>query len=256
MWTQTVSLSIVELSKNKSENCPILCLSNVRPAWDMFTLHNKKTVPTQKHLGSNGTSMGQGIVSRTLKTVHWLVLWVERDKDNVNKSTLFRKRTVKLETTHFHWRVGRSNLHRDISARRSNVETHLCDRKMPCSTHQTHDDSEFRTSSRSLRSSSQKADTQQTWCQNWQNLSLDRFIYSLTVITVSSQERTSVCCQQGSRNTGKLFHGSMETCQRRWKPSGYWHKRDVHRRPQVWLNGPAWLQTDEEKWPKPLCQLS
>ena len=24
----------------------------------------------------------------------------------------------------------------------------------------------------------------------------------------------------------------------------------------VWLNGPAWLQTDEEKWPKPCCQVN
>ena len=23
-----------------------------------------------------------------------------------------------------------------------------------------------------------------------------------------------------------------------------------------WLNGPAWLQTDEEKWPKPWCQVN
>ena len=24
----------------------------------------------------------------------------------------------------------------------------------------------------------------------------------------------------------------------------------------VWLNGPAWLQADEEKWPKPWCQVN
>ena len=24
----------------------------------------------------------------------------------------------------------------------------------------------------------------------------------------------------------------------------------------VWLNGPAWLQADEENWPKPWCQLN
>ena len=50
----------------------------------------------------------------------------------------------------------------------------------------------------------------------------------------------------------------METCQRHRKPSRYWHKRDVHRRSQGfrWLNGPSWLQTDEEKWPKPWCQVN
>ena len=72
--------------------------------------------------------------------------------------------------------------------------------------------------------------------KNWQNLSLGRFTYSLTVVKVSSQETTGVCCQPGSRNTGKLFHWSMKTCQRRWKPSRYCHKSDVHRRPQgVWV---------------------
>ena len=54
-------------SKNNSENCPILCLSNGRPTWDIFTLHDKKALSTQKHLGSNGTSIGRKIVSRILK---------------------------------------------------------------------------------------------------------------------------------------------------------------------------------------------
>ena len=61
------------------------------PFWDMFNLHHTNTVSTQKHLGSDGTSMGQGVVSRIFKTVQWLVLWIERNKDNVNKSTSFRK---------------------------------------------------------------------------------------------------------------------------------------------------------------------
>ena len=53
-------------------------------------------------------------------------------------------------------------MHHDISAGQSNVETHLCDRKKPRSTYQTRDDSEVRTSSRSLRSSSQEADFEGT----------------------------------------------------------------------------------------------
>ena len=44
-------------------------VSIVRPTWDMFTLHHTNAISTQKHLGSNGTSMGQRVVSRTLKTV-------------------------------------------------------------------------------------------------------------------------------------------------------------------------------------------
>ena len=134
--------------------------------------------------------------------------------------------------THFHRSVRRNNVHRGISARQRNVETHLCGWKMLCSTYQTLDDSEIRTSSRILRCSYQNADNAKTWWKNWQNQSMDRFVYSLTLITVSSQETVSVCCQQGCRNTGKLTQGSMETCQRNRKPNRYWHKSDVYCRPQ------------------------
>ena len=46
-------------AKKNSKNCPILCLSSDRATWDMFTLHDTNVFSTQKHLGSNGTSMGQ-----------------------------------------------------------------------------------------------------------------------------------------------------------------------------------------------------
>ena len=68
----------------------------------------------------------------------------------------------KPQTSHFHRRVRGSNVHRGISARHSNVETHLYNREMSCGTHQTYVDTEIRTPSRSLRSSSQKADSKQT----------------------------------------------------------------------------------------------
>ena len=64
---------------------------------------------------------------------------------------------------------------------------------------------------------------------------MERFIYSVTVITDSSQEKTSVCCQQGSRNSGKSFQGSMEKvlrCKRHWEPCRYLHKMNIHRTPQ------------------------
>ena len=41
------------------------------------------------------------------------------------------------------------------------------------------------TSSCSIRSSPQKADIERTGCQNWQSLSVDRFIDNFTVVTVS-----------------------------------------------------------------------
>ena len=219
-------------SKNNSENCPILCLSSVRLTWDMFTIHHTNAVSTQKHLGSDGTSMGQRVVSRTLKAIQWLMLWVERNKDNVNKSTFFWKRMHKLETTYLYRCISWSNVHFCISARWSNAKTDICNREMSCGTHQTYDGTEIRTSSRSLRSSSQKADTQWTWCQNWQNLSLDRLINSVTVATGSAQETTSIRCEQSSGNIWKLIDGSMETRQRCRKPCRHRNRRNVHRRPQ------------------------
>ena len=41
----------------------------------MFTLHHTNWVSTERHLGSNGASMAQRIVSRTLNTIHWLMHW-------------------------------------------------------------------------------------------------------------------------------------------------------------------------------------
>ena len=78
------------------------------------------------------------------------------------------------------------------------------------------------------------------------------------MITVSSQETTSVCCQQGSRKNGKLLNGSVETCQRRRYPADIGTRRMSIEglKESGCLNGPAWLQTDEEKWPKPWCQLN
>ena len=152
-----------------------------------LNLLDRNAVSTLNHLGSNWTSMGQKVVSRTLRTIQWLVLWVERNKDDVDNSTFFQKRLYKHDTTNFHRCIRRSNVHSATSAKLGNVKTYLRDRKMSCSTYQTHNDSAVRTSSRSLQSSSQEADIERTWCQNWQNLSLDWFNYSITVVTVSSK---------------------------------------------------------------------
>ena len=74
----------------------------------------------------------------------------------------------------------------------------------------------------------------------------------------SAQETTSVRCEQSSVNTGKHIDGSMKTRQSVDNPA------DVGTRGMSieglkesgWLSGPAWLQTDEEKWPKPWCQVN
>ena len=192
----------------------------------MFTLHDKNAVPTQKHLGSKRTSVGQGVVSKKLKTVQWLVLWVERNKDDVNKSTLLRKWVFKFDTTHFHGRVRRSDVHGGISARRGDVETHLCGREMLCGTHQIYDNTEIRTPSGSFVLE----------CRYSMNLmsELTKSIIGPTRQQCYSgaQETTSVRCKQSCGNTGKLIDGSMETRHRCRKPCRHWNPLNVHRRPQ------------------------
>ena len=194
-------------AKNNPENCPILCLSSVRPPWDMITLHNKNEVSTLKHLGSNGPSMGKRVVSRTLKTIHWLVLWVERKKEDIDNLTYFWNGCTNSRL-HIFTDTSAEDVHRGISARWGNVKTYLCDRKMPCSTYQAHDISKDRTSSRSLRSLSQKADIERKLCENGQILSLDSFNYSVAVDAVSSTNHQLFVA---NRIFLKLFHGSMET---------------------------------------------
>ena len=58
-----------EVPAKNSMNCPVLCLSSVRPTWDMFTLHDNIAFSARKQLGRNGTSMEKRFVSRTLKTI-------------------------------------------------------------------------------------------------------------------------------------------------------------------------------------------
>ena len=82
--------------------------------------------------------------------------------------------------------------------------------KMQCSTYQRHEDSNTRISNRSLRISSQKSDIQRAWSEFWQNISLERFIYVVTVATIRVQEKESIFCQQFSKNTGKLFYVSTD----------------------------------------------
>ena len=127
--------------------------------------------------------------------------------DDVEKSTLFREQMCKFETPHYHRHIRGCNENRDIFCGGSHVKTHLCDRKMPCSSYQTHDDSEVIISSRALRSSSDV----KTWCAKWQNwpLAEDRFIQVLIDGKHLTKTTTSFRCQLGSRKTGKLFYGSM-----------------------------------------------
>ena len=64
------------------------------------------------------------------------------------------------------------------------------------------------------------------------NLSLDQLINSATVAASSTQETTSVRCEQRRGNFGKRIDESMETRQRCPKPSRHRNPRNVHQRPQ------------------------
>ena len=223
----------------------------------MFTFHHTNAVSTQ----INWTAMRQAW-DKELSVEHSKLFsdWCTalREIRTMSISRLYFKNGCKFDTTHFHRRVRRSSVYRGTSARRGNVETHLCDRKMPCGTYQTNDDSEVRTSSRSLRSSSQEADFERTWCQNSKKLSLDQFINSLTH-QQSAHKKQQVFL--ANRAAEILENFSMD----QWRHvKGIENPANIGTRGMSieglkvsgWLNGPAWLKTDEEKWPKPWCQVN
>ena len=139
---------------------------------------------------------------------------------------------LKPDTSQFYRCIRRSNAHRAISEKWSDVRTDLCDREMPCGTHRANDKTVVRNPDRSLRRSSQKAGIEQTWCQSWQNLSLDQLNDGNAVATSSAQCTTSVRCEQSSENTGKLIDWSMETRQSCRKPCRYRKPRNLPLRNQ------------------------
>ena len=164
----------------------------------------------------------------------------------------------KLATPQISRLFTRSNVRRCTSARRGDVKTYLCDRKIPCSTYQAHDNSNVKASGRSLWSSSQEADFDRIWCENWKNLTLERFIHSVTVVTINSHKTTIVCSKQGSRNTGEVFFRLIETCQSHRKPCRYLKKRDIQWKSQGIraVKRGALLKKEEESWPKPWFQAN
>ena len=244
-------------AKNNSESCPILCLSNVRPTWYMLTLHHKNAVSTQKQLGSNGKSMGQKDVSRTRKTIEWLVLWIERNKDYINKSISFRKRTQNLETTLFHRCIRSSNVPRGISARWSSVEAFVIEKcRVAPIRHTTILKLELqaavygvRPRRQILREHDGRIDKTYYWTnsstvlQRLQSAHKKQQVF-LADRAAEIRENSSVDRRRhvkGIENPANIGTGGMPIeC---LKEHG-------------WLKGPAWLQTDEEKWPKPWCQVN
>ena len=130
-----------------------------------------------------------------------------------------------------------------ISARTSVVKTDLRDRKMPCGTYPADYSSEVRTLGRSIRISPLEVhienDVEIGKIYHWTD--------SSTMLHWITQE-TSICCQQNSRNSGKIFNGSMETIK------GFENPADIGTRgmsieglkESEWLNGTAWLRKVEK----------
>ena len=134
----------------------------------------------------------------------------------------------------------------------------LCDRKMPCSTYQTHDDSEVRTSSCSIRSSSKEADIERTW---WQDCKAYYRTNSSTVLQRLQSAHKKHQVFLADRAAEIRENSSVD---RRRHVNGIENPANIGTggvpieglKKHGWLKGPAWLQTDEEKWPKPWCQVN
>ena len=162
------------------------------------------------------------------------------------------------------------------SERQGDTKTHLCDRKMPCSTYKIHDDSEMRISNRNLRSSSRNSDFETSWSENWQSLLWDRFIYRVTLVMQ--------ILRHNDLKIDKVYYGTDSSTVLHWLQSAHeqqqvfvanraaeilenfsmdqWrHVKGLENPADIgtrgmsiegvtesgWINGPAWLQTAEEK---------
>ena len=166
--------------------------------------------------------------------------------------TLFCEWMYKFETSHFHRCMRTTDMYSSsIFARPSVVKSDLRDREMPCSSYPAHDSSQVRALGRSIRILPQEVDIEHVEIDK-----LYRWTESSTVLHWLKQETTSICCQQNSRISGKLFNGSMETIKVFENPA------DICTRGMSFdgfeefelLNGTAWLQKVEKKGPKPRCQ--
>ena len=206
-----------------------IVLSFVSAVFDPLGIFSQFRIGMRFLLKSIWAAMGKAW-DRELTTVHSNLFsdWCSEAREII--STWFRKRPFKLETPHFQTRQKKqcASWHIYNTRQRWNSPVIWKCRVAPIR-HTTIPKLELRSAVYVVGLSRQIL---REHIRIAKKLSLDQLISSLTVVTVSSQETASVCCKQGSRNTGKLFHGSKETSKRNQKPSRYWHERDVHRRPQ------------------------
>ena len=85
-----------EVPAKNSENCPILCLSSVRPTWDMFTLHDKNAFSARKRLGSNGTSREKDLSAEHSKLFSDWCSELREEKTMSKNQHYFRKGCTNL----------------------------------------------------------------------------------------------------------------------------------------------------------------
>ena len=134
----------------------------------------------------------------------------------------------------------------------------MCNREMPCGTHQTHDDTEVRIQAavNGVRLRKQILDEH--------DVRIDKIYHWSNSSTVLQWLQSAHKKQQvfvANRAAEILENSSMD----QWSHvKGVENPADIGTRGRsieglkesVWLNGPAWLQADEEKWPKPWCQVN
>ena len=97
-----------KIQRKNSENCPILWLSSVRPTWDMFTIYDKGVISTKKAFERYWDKHGAKSC-RTNTQNYWVI------RDDVDKSTFYRKRLYKVDTPHLRRHIRISKVHRIVT---------------------------------------------------------------------------------------------------------------------------------------------
>ena len=159
----------------------------------------------------------------------------------------------KPQTSHFHRRVRISDVDCGISAGRSNVEIHLCNGKISCGTRQTYDKTVVRT----------------VYGVHLRKQILSEHDVRIEKIYLWTNSSTVLQWLQAAHKKKQVFVANRAAEILEISPMDQWrHVKGVENpadigtrgmsfkglKESVWLNGPAWLQTDEAKWPKPWRQ--
>ena len=236
-----------------------IVLSFVSAVFDPLGICSLFTIRMRFLLKSIWAAMGQTwdrVNSRTIKTVQWLVLWVERNEYNVNKSIYFENRCTNL----------RLHIFTDASQEAMCNVAYLQDEatlkltyvigkfRVAPIRHMTIPTLELQAAVYGVRL--------RKHILNEHDVKIEKIFHWTDSSTVLQWLTAAHKKQQvfvAYRAAEILENSSMD----QWRHvKGVENTADTETRgmsieglkESVWLNGPAWLQADEEKWPKPWCQ--